>query len=513
MGVVVPASMASPRSPGGVKWDASSLLSTSPKHSARKDGNDQIHRSYDDSALKNSPRSARRSIHTMDFTMDEARYVELLRALCSESEGVQNSPALGLIPREDNISRHVFEYLKEHTQENGGPLIVEHVSALEGRGNVIITYPGSKEGAIMSFVGSHMDVVPADPSTWNVDPFQLTVDGDKLFGRGTTDCLGHVALMTMFFEQLAIQRPTTQRSIVCVLIASEEAESVPVAECGVEHLLKEGRLEQCKAGPVFWIDSADSQPCMGTAGAIEWQLKCDGKIFHSGLPYKGINALEFAMEATSLIQQRFYETFPKTADEERYLYACPSTMKPTQIESSRNSLNQVPAWTTVKGDIRLTPFYTIDALKAAVEGFVAEINADPSVLATRGPASKYVLDPGTEEEQKGVLTLTWGSHCLEGVACNIDSPGFAALTNAVELIKGEVKPYSICGSLPLVKEMQDAGFDIQITGFGLSSVYHGDNEYCLLSDMSAAFKVLHQIACQMESGPTELKKKNKDLYD
>ena len=39
------------------------------------------------------------------------------------------------------------------------------------------------------------------------------------------------------------------------------------------------------------------------------------------LPYKGINALEFAMEATSLIQQRFYETFPKTADEERYLYA------------------------------------------------------------------------------------------------------------------------------------------------------------------------------------------------
>ena len=112
------------------------------------------------------------------------------------------------------------------------------------------------------------------------DPFQLTVDGDKLFGRGTTDCLGHVALMTMFFEQLAIQRPTTQRSIVCVLIASEEAESVPVAECGVEvlhstarselpvecvvlqHLLKEGRLEQCKAGPVFWIDSADSQPCV-----------------------------------------------------------------------------------------------------------------------------------------------------------------------------------------------------------------------------------------------------------
>jgi acetylornithine deacetylase/succinyl-diaminopimelate desuccinylase-like protein len=37
---------------------------------------------------------------------------------------------------------------------------------------------------------SHMDVVPADPESWTVNPFQLTRDGDKLYGRGTTDCLG-----------------------------------------------------------------------------------------------------------------------------------------------------------------------------------------------------------------------------------------------------------------------------------------------------------------------------------
>jgi len=501
------------------------MLDSSPKSSARRDGDANMHRSYTASAqtmsTSTSPTSVR-NIAKMDFTMDEERYVELLRVLIDESEGLQNSPALGLIPKEDNCSRHVIEFLKDHTQENGGPLIVERVSACEGRGNLIITYPGKVDGEVMSFVGSHMDVVPADPASWNCDPFHLSIDGDKLFGRGTTDCLGHVALMTLFFEQLAIQKPCTNRSIVCVLIASEEAESTPVPQCGVEHLLADGRLEPLKAGPVFWVDSADSQPCMGTAGAIEWQVKCDGKIFHSGLPYKGINSLEMVMEATSLIQKRFYESFPVTADEERYMYACPSTMKPTQIESSRNSLNQVPGWTTVKGDIRLTPFYDVDVVKATVQGFVDEINADPSILTSRGPTSKYVLDPGTEEEQKGVCTLTWGSHCLEGVACKLDSAGFAALKNAIEIVKGEVKPYSICGSLPLVKEMQTSGFDIQIVGFGLSSVYHGDNEHCLLSDMSNAFKVLHQICCQMEQkdGPSMAAAegaaaegiKNKDVY-
>jgi Peptidase family M20/M25/M40 len=37
-----------------------------------------------------------------------------------------------------------------------------------------------------------MDVVPANPETWERDPFTLEYDesSDKVFGRGTTDCLG-----------------------------------------------------------------------------------------------------------------------------------------------------------------------------------------------------------------------------------------------------------------------------------------------------------------------------------
>jgi hypothetical protein len=32
------------------------------------------------------------------------------------------------------------------------------------------------------------------------DPFTLSIEGDKLRGRGTTDCLGHVALLTELFR-------------------------------------------------------------------------------------------------------------------------------------------------------------------------------------------------------------------------------------------------------------------------------------------------------------------------
>ena len=40
---------------------------------------------------------------------------------------------------------HLLEVLKPHSTENGGPLKVEHVSFVEGRGNLMITY--TPEGA------------------------------------------------------------------------------------------------------------------------------------------------------------------------------------------------------------------------------------------------------------------------------------------------------------------------------------------------------------------------------
>ena len=37
------------------------------------------------------------------------------------------------------------------------------------------------------------------------------------------------------------------------------------------------------------------------------------------------------------------------------------------------------------------------------------------------------------------------------------------------------------------------GFDIQITGYGLSKTYHADNEYALFSDMQDAMQILLRI--------------------
>jgi len=141
-----------------------------------------------------------------NLDMDESNFIGLLTKLIGVSKQLQNNPAQGLIPREDAASDHVLEALAPYSKANGGVLDIERVSFVEGRGNVIIKYPGTTS-QVCSFVGSHLDVVPANPQNWDRDPFTLVREGDLLYGRGTTDCLGHIAMLVDFIIALAKSNP------------------------------------------------------------------------------------------------------------------------------------------------------------------------------------------------------------------------------------------------------------------------------------------------------------------
>jgi len=135
-------------------------------------------------------------------------------------------------------------------------------------------------------------------------------------------------------------------------------------------------------------------------------------------------------------------------------------MKPTQVSCSEGSFNQIPPWTEMTGDIRLTPFYNIYDCMKKVEGYVKELNdgescefhsnklcghvlyvisnwflddvltiliflyppslyPDITRLPTRGPCSKYEISL-EEGDFRGELELTFdgvpfkvrGSSCM-----------------------------------------------------------------------------------------------------
>ncbi|KAI9916481.1 hypothetical protein PsorP6_016806 [Peronosclerospora sorghi] len=276
--------------------------------------------------------------------------------------------------------------------------------------------------------------------------------------------------------------------VVCVLIEAEENSEIPGV--GIEKLMESGKLDFIKNGPVIWVDCSDCQPCIRTAGVISWTLKATGKLFHNGLPHLGIKSIELGMDALCKIQERFYTDFGPVEKEKEYNYSYPST----------------PPWVKSFGEVRLSSFYDMEDLQAKVQSYVADLNANiTSLEGKHEPVSKYTLP---EENKSGNLELTFEKHYLEGIACSLYSLGYkcvnihetsGALHAAITEVLGNTQPFYISGSLPLVRYLQRAGLDLTLTGFGKSSVYHGNNEYCQLSDMANAIKILARTIAYVDA--------------
>jgi acetylornithine deacetylase/succinyl-diaminopimelate desuccinylase-like protein len=94
-------------------------------------------------------------------------------------------------------------------------------SSAPGRGNIWARLKGGSEPALVLL--HHMDVVPADPQYWDVDPFAAAVKDGMLYGRGTLDTksLG-IAELEAF---LALYRAKTplKRDVIFIATADEEA--------------------------------------------------------------------------------------------------------------------------------------------------------------------------------------------------------------------------------------------------------------------------------------------------
>jgi acetylornithine deacetylase/succinyl-diaminopimelate desuccinylase-like protein len=234
---------------------------------------------------------------------------------------------------------------------------------------------------------------------------------------------------------------------------------------------------------------------VGTGGVAMWEMHVAGVAGHSGLMYNCVNALEIAMASTLALVRWFKETYPPHPDEARWGFIGPSTLKPTVITVPNNKITKIPGSAVVEGDIRLTPFYE---MKEAIDGAVAFIAELDRRLET-GDLPAGFPQVRTASGQRGALRLVPKGRFMEGIACQLDSPGLAALTDAIRTIRGNdgAKPFAMTGSLPLVRDLQRRGFDVQITGFGRSTYYHAPNEQAKLEHFQQGFQILRELITRL----------------
>lgn len=91
-----------------------------------------------------------------------------------------------------------------------------------GRQSVLFS-KGRGDGPHLMLMG-HLDVVPANPEEWSVDPFGGVVEDGMVWGRGAVDMLNVMAAMTVAFD--AAPASELQGTVSLLAVADEEAGGV-----------------------------------------------------------------------------------------------------------------------------------------------------------------------------------------------------------------------------------------------------------------------------------------------
>jgi acetylornithine deacetylase/succinyl-diaminopimelate desuccinylase-like protein len=94
------------------------------------------------------------------------------------------------------------------------------------RVSVVARVPGRDRSKPALVVHGHLDVVPADPENWSVDPFGGEVRDGSLWGRGAVDMKNMDAMMLTSLADVIEQQGAPERDLVIAYFADEEAGGV-----------------------------------------------------------------------------------------------------------------------------------------------------------------------------------------------------------------------------------------------------------------------------------------------
>src|SRR5437763_9461121 len=160
--------------------------------------------------------------------------------------------------------------------------------------NLYATIGRTDKGGIV--LSGHTDVVPVDGQDWTSDPFKLEERDGRLYGRGTCDMKGFLAValaMVPEFKAHDLKLP-----IHLALSCDEE-----VGCKGVRPLIAHMKEHLPRPSAVIVGEPTSMQVVNAHKGAFTFATEVKGHEAHSSLTHKGVNSILVAGELLSEISR------------------------------------------------------------------------------------------------------------------------------------------------------------------------------------------------------------------
>jgi acetylornithine deacetylase len=200
--------------------------------------------------------------------------------------------------------------------------------------------PKDRQGIVLS---GHTDVVPVAGQSWTSSPFELAERDGRLYGRGTTDMKGFVAVCLAMVPE--IRRADLTMPIHLAFSYDEEVGCV-----GVRPLLRELSFAPIRPLACFVGEPTQMQVVIGHKGKHAVRATFRGHACHSSLAPTGVNAVEYAAELITEIRRRAIQLATQGQRDEMYDIAHTTLL--TSIVQGGTALNIVPDHCAVEFEAR-----------------------------------------------------------------------------------------------------------------------------------------------------------------
>ena len=241
---------------------------------------------------------------------------------------------------------------------------VEYAAFAPTRTSVVARIGRDSGKPPLGFTG-HIDTVPLGAAQWKQDAFGASLEGGRLYGRGSSDMKSGVAAFVVAALALA-ERLREGPGITLVITADEEC------GCGGAAFLAKQTDLLGKIGALVVGEPTGNYPLVGHKGALWLEARTTGVTAHGSMPERGDNAIFKAARAVDVLR-----TFDFGIE------AHPLMGRPTLNVGTLHAglnINSVPDSATIGVDIRTIPGQNHRALRQKLERALgADVQVAPIV--------------------------------------------------------------------------------------------------------------------------------------
>jgi acetylornithine deacetylase len=334
------------------------------------------------------------------------------------------------------------------------------------KSNLLASIGPSAPGGIV--LSGHTDVVPVDGQSWSSDPFVLTRRDGRLYGRGTCDMKGFLALALAAAPDLAAA--TLDRPVHLAFSYDEE-----IGCLGAPDMIEVIARELPRPALVVVGEPTDMVAVRGHKGIASFRVTVTGREAHSSLTHLGVSANMIAIKLMSHLVE-LSERLEREADPASLFTPKGATLTVGQVNGG-TAVNILARECVFIFDLR-TP--------AGLEP--REILADFFALAKKLDAEIKAKAP-----EGGVVVETRSM-----------TPAFAPEVDGVaetfaRRIAGDNGPPRVVPYAAEAGQFQGAGFSTVICGPGSIDQAHQPDEFVEISQMERGAAFLRRLVEELSA--------------